>query len=283
MYQKCLAEARVYRPGSSLAVKYCKACLESLDKALEYGRKANSKKCSEFQTFQVQVKKDYNEALSLNLRPKCSDEYSFTLESTPNVMFKVTDVPTFPEPQNIFASLIPESVKEKLKDFEKNIAEPLHTKCRTEYFNMNDAISNTFKELSVDSLVQSNLGETDISNDLWANIQLIQQSGGVESLFSRYENVNPQLVNIPALYQQLQEDFEKVMDLSDTLNQRGCKPLSYDEWKKYLNKCFEQFTAFTKNNAFYVAHMNKNYELVSMNKEIYTYTRYIECFSCLMQ
>lgn len=198
-------------------------------------------------------------------------------------MFKVTDVPTFPEPQNIFASLIPDSVKEKLEDFEKNIAEPLHTKCRTEYFNMNDAISNTFKELSVDSLVQSNLGETDISNDLWANIQLIQQSGGVESLLSRYENVNQQLVNIPALYQQLQEDFEKVMDLSDTLNQRGCKPLSYDEWKKYLNKCFEQFTAFTKNNAFYVAHMNKNYELVSMNKEIYAYTRYIECFSCLMQ
>ena len=165
-------------------------------------------------------------------------------------MFKVTDVPTFPEPQNIFASLIPESVKEKLNTFKMGVAEPLHTKCRTEYFNMNDAISNTFKELSVDSLVQSNLGETDISNDLWADIQLIQQSGGVESLFSRYENVNPQLVNIPALYQQLQEDFEKVMDLSDTLSQRGHKPLSYDKWKNYPNECFKQFTEFTKNNPF---------------------------------
>ena len=198
-------------------------------------------------------------------------------------MFKVTDVPTFPEPQNIFTSLIPESVKRKLEGFEKNIAEPLHTKCRTEYFNMNDAISNTFKELSVDSLVQSNLGETDISNDLWANIQLIQQSGGVESFLSRYENVNQQLVNIPALYQQLQEDFKKVMDLSDILSQRGHKPLSYDKWKNYPNECFNQFTEFTKNNPFFVAHMNKYYEFVSMNKEIYAYTRYIECFSCLMQ
>lgn len=198
-------------------------------------------------------------------------------------MFKVTDVPTFPEPQNIFTSLIPESVKEKLEDFEKNIAEPLHTKCRTEYFNMNDAISNTFKELSVDSLVQSNLGETDISNDLWANIQLIQQSGGVESLFSRYENVNQQLANTQVLYEQLQEDLKKVMDMSDILSQRGCKPLSYDKWKEYRNGYFNDYTYFKENRTFFVAHMNEYYELASMNKEIYTYTRYIECFSCLMQ
>lgn len=198
-------------------------------------------------------------------------------------MFKVTDVPTFPEPQNLFASLISDSVKDKLNTFKMGVAEPLRSKCRTEYFNMNDAISNTFKELSVDSLVQSNLGETDISNDLWTNIQLIQQSGGVESLFSRYENVNQQIANTQVLYEQLQEDLKKVMDMSDILSQRGCKPLSYDEWKNYNDICFKNYTTFMKNNASYVAQMNKNYELASMNKEIYTYTRYIECFSCLMQ